>query len=58
MSLREFYFSLEAFHEFYLLGIGLDSAVIPLKKNNLFLVQSVDFFYPLCDSGELMGKSK
>lgn len=36
-------------------GIGLDSAIIPLKRNNLFLVQSVDFFYPLCDDSYLMG---
>ena len=38
-----------------LTGIGLDSAIIPLENKNLFLVQSVDFFYPLCDDGELMG---
>lgn len=41
----------------FLPGIGLDSAVIPLKNKNLFLVQSVDFFYPLCDDGKLMGET-
>lgn len=40
----------------YLTGIGLDSAIIPLSNKNLFLVQSVDFFYPLCDDANLMGK--
>ncbi|KAG5669014.1 hypothetical protein PVAND_016917 [Polypedilum vanderplanki] len=37
---------------------GLDSAIIPLNNNNknLYLVQSVDFFYPLCDDANLMGK--
>lgn len=37
------------------LGIGLDSAIIPLK-HDLYLVQSVDFFYPLCDDPKLMGE--
>ncbi|CAO1349040.1 unnamed protein product [Diamesa tonsa] len=41
--------------KFSTLRIGLDSSVIPLK-NNLYLVQSVDYFYPLCDDAELMGK--
>lgn len=39
------------------IGIGMDSAVIPLSRhNNLFLVQTVDFFYPLIDDPYLMGK--
>jgi hypothetical protein len=37
-------------------GIGLDSSIIPLQNKNLYLVQSVDFFYPLCDDAKLMGK--
>lgn len=40
----------------FIQGIGLDSAVVPLKNKNLFLVQSVDFFYPLCDDAKLMGE--
>lgn len=40
----------------FISGIGLDSAVVPLRSKNLFLVQSVDFFYPLCDDGKLMGE--
>lgn len=36
-------------------GIGLDSSVIALK-NELFLVQSVDFFYPLIDDPFMLGK--
>lgn len=42
--------------QFILTGIGLDSAIIPLKHKDLFLVQSVDFFYPLCDDAKLMGE--
>uniref|UniRef100_A0A336MR31 CSON003452 protein n=1 Tax=Culicoides sonorensis TaxID=179676 RepID=A0A336MR31_CULSO len=39
------------------IGIGMDSAVIPLPNHqNLFLVQTVDFFYPLIDDPYLMGK--
>lgn len=38
------------------IGIGMDSAVVPLKRHNLNLVQSVDFFYPLIDDPYLMGK--
>lgn len=35
----------------------MDSAVIPLSRhNNLFLVQTVDFFYPLIDDPYMMGK--
>lgn len=37
------------------IGIGMDSAVIPLR-DNLNLVQSVDYFYPLIDNPYLMGK--
>lgn len=36
-------------------GIGLDSSVIALK-HELFLVQSVDFFYPLIDDPVALGR--
>jgi len=38
------------------IGIGLDCAVVPLKHNNLYLVSSIDVFYPLVDDAQLMGK--
>jgi selenide,water dikinase len=39
------------------IGVGLDSAIIPLSRSkDLFLVQSVDYFYPLIDDPFLMGK--
>lgn len=39
------------------IGIGMDSAVVPLSRYpDLFLVQTVDFFYPLTDDPYLMGK--
>ena len=31
------------------LGIGMDSCVIPLRHPGLSLVQTTDFFYPLVD---------
>lgn len=34
----------------------MDCAVIPLTKYNLFLIQTVDFFYPLIDDPYAMGK--
>jgi len=34
----------------------MDSAVVPLKKSGLSLVQTVDFFYPLIDDPYAMGK--
>lgn len=34
----------------------MDSAVIPLSRHNMFLVQTVDFFYPLIDDPYIMGK--
>jgi selenide, water dikinase len=37
-------------------GIGMDSAIIPLAGKDLFLVQTVDFFYPLIDDPVLMGR--
>ncbi|UJR36226.1 hypothetical protein I4U23_028958 [Adineta vaga] len=37
-------------------GIGLDSCVLPLRHGELFLVQSTDFFYPLVDDPYVMGK--
>lgn len=39
-----------------LLGIGLDSCVIPLRHNSLNLVQTTDFFYPLIDDPYTMGR--
>lgn len=39
------------------IGIGMDSAVIPLAKHGLSLIQTVDFFYPLIDDPYIMGKS-
>lgn len=37
-------------------GIGMDSAIIPLKKYpGLSLIQSVDFFYPLVDDPYTIG---
>ncbi|CAF1053910.1 unnamed protein product [Adineta steineri] len=37
-------------------GIGLDSCVIPIRHGGLFLVQSTAFFYPLVDDPYVMGK--
>lgn len=34
----------------------MDSAVIPLSRHKMFLVQTVDFFYPLIDDPYMMGK--
>lgn len=34
----------------------MDSAVIPLAKHGLSLVQTVDFFYPLVDDPRIMGR--
>lgn len=34
----------------------MDSAVIPLARHGLSLVQSVDFFYPLVDDPYMMGR--
>lgn len=34
----------------------MDSAVIPLGKYDLSLVQTVDFFYPLLDDPYIMGR--
>uniref|UniRef100_A0AC35FCG6 Uncharacterized protein n=1 Tax=Panagrolaimus sp. PS1159 TaxID=55785 RepID=A0AC35FCG6_9BILA len=37
-------------------GIGLDSAIVPLKAApNLRMVQSTDFFYPIVDDPFVMG---
>lgn len=38
-----------------LIGIGLDSAVIPIREN-LVLIQTTDFFYPLVDDPYVMGR--
>ncbi|CAF4141423.1 unnamed protein product, partial [Rotaria magnacalcarata] len=38
------------------IGIGLDSCVLPLRHGGLVLVQSTDFFYPLIDDPYVMGK--
>jgi len=39
-----------------LIGVGLDSCVIPLKYNDLNLIQTTDFFYPLIDDPYTMGR--
>lgn len=39
-----------------LIGIGLDSAVIPIKGTEYFLLQTCDYFYPLIDHPVLMGR--
>ena len=44
-------------HQIDSIGIGLDCSVIPLKNNNLYLVSSIDCFYPLIDDARLMGKT-
>jgi len=38
------------------IGIGLDSCVLPLRHGEYLLVQSTDFFYPLVDDPYVMGK--
>lgn len=39
------------------IGSGMDCAVIPLARHkNYFLVQTVDFFYPLINNPKIMGK--
>lgn len=38
-----------------LIDAGLDSAVIALPRNGLFLLQTTDFFYPLIDDPYVMG---
>uniref|UniRef100_A0AAX7VJW9 selenide, water dikinase n=1 Tax=Astatotilapia calliptera TaxID=8154 RepID=A0AAX7VJW9_ASTCA len=37
-------------------GIGMDSAVIPLRHGGLSLVQTTDFFYPLVEDPYMMGR--
>lgn len=37
-----------------LVGIGLDSCVLPLRHGEYVLVQSTDFFYPLVDDPYVM----
>lgn len=39
-----------------LLGLGLDSCLLPTRFNNYFIAQTVDFFYPLVDDPYMMGK--
>lgn len=38
------------------IGIGLDSCVMPLRYDGLYLIQTTDFFYPLVDDPYMMGK--
>ena len=40
--------------DYFLLGIGLDSCVLPLRHGEYLLVQSTDFFYPLVDDPYVM----
>lgn len=37
-------------------GIGMDASITPLKHQNLCLVQTTDFFYPLVDDPYMQGK--
>lgn len=46
------------YHRIIAIGIGLDCAVVPLKHKDLYLVSTLDCFYPLIDDAKLMGKSK
>ena len=39
-----------------LIGIGLDSCVIPLHHSGLNLIQTTDFFYPLINDPYIMGR--
>lgn len=39
-----------------LIGIGLDSSVIPIKGTNYSLLQTCDYFYPLVDDPVEMGR--
>ncbi|KAK6641526.1 hypothetical protein RUM44_013238 [Polyplax serrata] len=38
------------------IGIGLDSAVIPIRGTELSLLQTCDYFYPIVDDPYLMGR--
>jgi len=38
------------------IGIGLDSCLLPTRFDNISILQTVDFFYPLIDDPYLMGK--
>ncbi len=42
------------FLRFPVLGIGMDTCIIPLRHGNLHLVQTTDFFYPLVDDPYVM----
>lgn len=38
------------------MGIGMDSAVTPLRHPGFVLVQTTDFFYPIVDDSYMQGK--
>jgi len=38
------------------IGIGMDCSVTPLRHGGLSLVQTTDFFYPLCEDPYLQGR--
>ena len=38
----------------FVVGIGMDSCVTPLRHGGLSLVQTTDFFYPLVDDPYMM----
>ena len=38
------------------LGIGLDSCITPTRHNDIKIVQTTDFFYPLVDDPYMQGK--
>lgn len=40
----------------FILGIGMDSSVTPLRHNGLSLVQTTDCIYPIVDEPYMMGK--
>ncbi|MBW01558.1 Selenide, water dikinase 1, partial [Eschrichtius robustus] len=39
-----------------LLGIGMDTCVIPLRHGGLSLVQTTDYIYPIVDDPYMMGR--
>lgn len=38
----------------HVVGIGMDSCVIPLRHGGLSLIQTTDFFYPLVEDPYMM----
>lgn len=46
--------SLNLKFDVYVVGIGMDSCVIPLRHGGLSLIQTTDFFYPLVEDPYMM----